>query len=78
MEMQRVDPNMVVLMFKDGTRIMFSYDVPVAAYIPGAGYMKSSRYFSRSTNQHVVRFTNGAMAVPVEHSEILALAQQEG
>ena len=75
MEMQRIDPNMAVIMFKDGTRIMFSFDVPVAAYIPGRGYVKSSRYFSRSSNYHIVQFANGNMAVPVDHGGILALAQ---
>lgn len=76
MEMQQVDANMAVIMFKDGTRIMFSYDVPIAAYVPGRGYIRSSRYFSRSSNQHVLQFLNGNMGTPVDHSEILELAHE--
>lgn len=75
MDFQRIDGNMAVIMFNDGTRIMFSYGEPAAAYLPGRGYLKSTRYLSRSTNQHVVKFTAGNMAAPVDHSEILELAQ---
>lgn len=76
MQLQKVDANMAVILFKDGTRIMFSYAVPVAAYVPGRGYIKSSRYFSRSTNYHVTRFLNGNMGASVDHSVVLELAQE--
>lgn len=33
----KMDP--VVLTYKDGTAILFSYEQPVAAFVPGRGYI---------------------------------------
>lgn len=76
MELRHLTPSMAVLMFHDGLRILFSYDTPVAAYIPDKGYIKSDRFFSRTSSAHVSKFTRGNVARSVPHEEIMTLAEE--
>lgn len=76
MELQRLGANVAVINLHNGTRILFSYDTPVAAYIPGEGYIKSERFFSRTTTGHVSQFAKGNMARTVTHETMAKLAQE--
>ena len=40
----------------DGTTVFFSYKTPVAAHIPGKGYVKTDKYWSRTTSKHIGQF----------------------
>ena len=43
---------------------------------PGTGYVKSERFFSRTTSAHVREFLRGNMGTTVDHDTILKLAQE--
>ena len=58
----------------DGTHVLVSYSTPVAAFVPGRGYLRTDRRFSRTTNRHVSEWT-GKRATTVPHAEILAIAE---
>lgn len=76
MELQRLGANVAVINLNNGARILFSYDTPVAAFIPGEGYIKSERFFSRTTTAHVAEFLRGNHGVKVTHETIAKLAQE--
>lgn len=76
MELQRLGANVAVINLSSGARILFSYDTPVAAYIPGEGYIKSERFFSRTTTAHVAQFLKGNQGATVTHETLTRLAQE--
>lgn len=40
----------------DGTLVLFSYSTPVAALVPGRGWIKTVEYYSTTTSKHVNRW----------------------
>ena len=44
--------NQSIIRLTDGREICLSYGVPVAAFIPGQGYVKTSRRYSVTTSRH--------------------------
>ena len=40
----------------DGGRVCFSYGVPVAAYVPGVGFVKTGAWYSTTTSKHANQF----------------------
>lgn len=36
-----------------GIVVFFSYGTPVAAFVPGAGYVRSNHKWSRTTSKHI-------------------------
>jgi len=40
----------------DGREICFSYGVPVAAFVPGRGYVKTDRRYSVTTSKHANQY----------------------
>ena len=86
MKLKRYSPSMSEIEYTDGTRVLFSYETPVAAHVNegdekgGRGwvYVKSDRFFSRTTAAHVgkwLRACNADRADTVPHEEIVALAE---
>lgn len=53
---QNLGSNKTSLTLKDGTEIFFSYSTPVAAYIPGRGYVKTDEKYSVTTSKHINSF----------------------
>lgn len=45
--------NQTTLELVDGTVIFFSYKMPVAAFVPGRGYMRTTTRWSRTTSKHI-------------------------
>ena len=56
----------------DGRQVCFSYGVPVAAFVPGRGYLKTDRKYSVTTSRHANTFC-GVRAVVISHEEFLSL-----
>ncbi len=50
--------NMTELGLTDGTTILFSYTTPVAAFIPGAGFIRTEKFFSITTSKHITKWIN--------------------
>lgn len=44
----------------DGRAVCFSFGRPVAAWIPGRGYVRTARRFSSATSRHQTWFTHQA------------------
>lgn len=39
--------------FDDGREMLFSYNTPVAGYMPGLGYFKTDTFWSVTTSKHI-------------------------
>jgi hypothetical protein len=61
----------------NGTTVLFSYSTPVACHIPGQGYYRTTKTWSRTTSKHISQFIrrNGASGDgwPIEQSELDAM-----
>lgn len=64
--------NMMTLKFTDGSTVLFSYNVPVAALVPGRGYVVTDRFYSQTTSKHMNKFT-GKRHTVISDSELRAL-----
>ena len=69
MNINKIAANMTELCVKNGNRILFSYNTPVAAFLPGRGYIRTEEYYSATTSRHISKWT-GPGAVEVPEAEI--------
>lgn len=53
-----------------GLIVFFSYETPVAAFIPGTGYVRTSTKWSSTTTRHINKWLGAVKATEVEQ-EIL-------
>jgi hypothetical protein len=37
----------------DGTEVFFSYETPVAALVPGKGWLRTEEFYSKTTSKHI-------------------------
>jgi hypothetical protein len=51
--------------------VFFSYETPVAAFIPGQGYSRTTKMYSQTTSRHINKWLGGAEAQPIT-PEVLA------
>lgn len=51
--------NYSVVELDNGKRICLSYGVPVAAFVPGKGFIKTERKYSVTTSRHANAFCHG-------------------
>jgi len=64
--------NVSTVNLADGRQVCLSYGVPVAAFVPGRGYIKTDRRYSVTTSRHANQFC-GVRAVVVTHAEFAEL-----
>ena len=57
----------------NGTRILYSCNLPVAAFVTGRGYLRTSQKCSRATSSHIRKWLDGATAAEVQQEELDAL-----
>ena len=62
--------NQTVIELANGTEIFFSYKTPVAAFVPGTGYIRTTEKFSRTTSKHINQWLRGYAASDVDQSVI--------
>lgn len=55
--------------------VLFSYQTPVAAWVPGQGWIRTATRYSQTTSRHINRWLGGAGTV-VPQSVIDGLLQQ--
>lgn len=48
--------NCTTVALTDGREVLVSYQTPVAAFIPGRGYVRSAESWSRTTSKHVSQY----------------------
>lgn len=56
MKIQTLGPSARVVMFKDGLRVLVSYETPVAAIMPDGSRVQSEQFYSRTTSKHIGQF----------------------
>ena len=76
MKLERVGASMTVLAFSDGLRVLVSYETPVAAQVPGIGFVKTGRFVSRVSQDHIRKWINGNPAATWEHERLVALLEE--
>ncbi|QYC52637.1 hypothetical protein [Salmonella phage SSBI34] len=59
MNLNVIGANQTVVTFSDNTQLFYSYNTPVAAFIPGEGYIVTATKYSRTTTRHINNFTGG-------------------
>ena len=62
--------------FNDGTEVFFSYQTPVAAYVPTQGYMRTTQRYSVTTTKHINQWLNGADVEMVDQEFINGLVSK--
>lgn len=70
MKVRILGPNQTELTYSDGTQVFFSYETPVAVFIPGYGYKQTATKWSRTTSRHVNKWLDGVKAPAVEQEMI--------
>ena len=53
MKLIPIAANQTELSLDKGVVVFFSYQTPVAAFIPGTGYLRTSQKWSRTTSKHI-------------------------
>ena len=53
MKLTPIAANQTELEIGKGVVVLFSYKTPVAAFIPGTGYLRSNHKWSRTTSKHI-------------------------
>lgn len=65
--------NITVLNAADGRQVLLSYGTPVAAFVPGHGYVQTERKYSVTTSRHVNQWTErrGKMLTEAEFRQMI-------
>ena len=63
MKLNNFASNQTLIEFKNGTIVLFSYKTPVAAHIPGYGYVRTNHNWSRTTSKHINKWLRGVIGV---------------
>jgi hypothetical protein len=53
MKVQPIGSNQTQVSLADGTEVLFSYSTPVAALVPGKGWMRTATKWSVTTSKHI-------------------------
>ena len=56
MNLKPIAANQNEVELPSGVTVFFSYRTPVAAHIPGKGYIKTEKHWSRTTSKHINQF----------------------
>jgi hypothetical protein len=74
MKLKPVAANQTEVEMENGTTVFFSYRTAVAAHVPGEGFFKTAKSWSRTTSRHIGQFiarNGGSGAVTVKPQEWL-------
>jgi hypothetical protein len=53
MKVQPIGSNQTQVSLADGTEVLFSYSTPVAALVPGKGWIRTAHMWSATTSKHI-------------------------
>jgi hypothetical protein len=56
MRLKQVTTTSTQVSLADGTEVLFSYETPVAALVPGKGWMRTEVKYSVTTSKHINRW----------------------
>jgi len=60
--------NQNVLILENGTKVLFSYRTPVAAFHPIKGWLRTDRKWSATTTKHINKWLSGLNASIISQS----------
>ncbi len=75
MKIRIVGANQTVLSLNSVIEVFFSYETPVAAFVPGRGYLKTDTKWSVTTSKHITLYagkTNGTIVPQSELDQLIA------
>ena len=70
--------NVSEVRLSDGRIVCLSYGVPVAAFLPGTGYVRRARRYSVTTSRHANSFAGSDSAAWSEEDFLKAIAPLDG
>lgn len=70
--------NQTEVEFGNDVTVFFSYRTPVAAFIPGKGYVRTSKKFSQTTSKHINKWLGDDIAKEVDQDFINNLVGARG
>ena len=53
MKVKQVTNTSTQVSLADGTEVLFSYSTPVAALVPGRGWLRTETFYSVTTSKHI-------------------------
>jgi hypothetical protein len=53
MKVQQVTTTSTQISLADGTEVLYSYSTPVAALVPGKGWIRTEQFYSQTTSKHI-------------------------
>lgn len=53
MNLTNIGSNQTMITLSNGSQVFFSYNTPVAAYLPGEGYLVTATKHSSTTSKHI-------------------------
>ena len=56
MKLNKIASNVTEIIAANGSKIMFSYDTPVAGHIENYGFFKTSHKYSVTTTKHINKY----------------------
>jgi hypothetical protein len=56
MKIQTSKANQTILTLNNGTEVFISYQTPVAAFVPGTGFLRTEEKFSATTSKHITQY----------------------
>jgi|TARA_B100000029_G_scaffold206701_1_gene204426 hypothetical protein len=71
MKLTPIAANQTEVSINDGTQIFFSYRTPVAAYLPERGYVRTERFWSKTTSRHINKWLQGVNNVSEVSQSVL-------
>ncbi len=71
MKLTPIAANQTEVSINDGTQIFFSYRTPVAAYLPSKGYVRTERFWSKTTSRHINKWLQGVNNVSEVSQSVL-------
>lgn len=75
MKLKRIKKQNAIVLSNNGVEVLFSYETPVAAFIPGQGYIRTETFWSVTTSRHINQWT-GPDATRVPQAELERLARE--
>lgn len=73
MKLKQIGSNQTSISLADGKEVFFSYETPVAAFIPGEGYVRTATHYSRTTSKHINAWLCGVTAKTVPQEDLNAM-----
>ena len=70
----KTNANHMTVQLSDDREVFLSYGTPVAAFVPGRGYVATDRKYSVTTSRHVNRYLDGR-GTRVPHAEFVEMVR---